>query len=101
MTDKPAALLDDAATQLLAVGCSEPEQVDAALRLRCLWAVEELRGIGARAQRDLASHDVEDPSSLIDGVLAALDRVGAEPDTDAPVAATVREVVEKLRGTRW
>jgi hypothetical protein len=94
-------LLDETATQLLAIGCGDPDQVDAAVRLRCLWAVEELRGIGAHARRDLEPGHVGDVPGVIDAALAGLDRVATAPGSDAPVAATVREVVERLRGPRW
>jgi hypothetical protein len=94
-------LLDDAATHLLAVGCGNPDRVDAVVRLRCLWAVEELRGIGAHARRDLEPGDVDDVPGVIEAALSALDRVAGAPDTDASVAATVRAVVEKMRGPRW
>jgi hypothetical protein len=94
-------LLDETATHLLAVGCGDPDRVDAAVRLRCLWAVEELGEIGAHARRDLESHDVDDVSGVIDAALAGLDRVATAPGSDASVAATLREIIEKLRGPRW
>jgi hypothetical protein len=102
MTDgRVSSLLDDAATQLLAIGCADPDQVEATVRLRCLWAVEELRGIGALARRDLEPHDVHDVPGVIIGALAALDRVAADIGTVGEVAATVRGVVERLRGAWW
>lgn len=94
--DRVTSQLDDAATHLLAVGCADPDQVDAAVRLRCLWAVEELRAIGAHARRDLEPHDVP---GVLNAALAALDQVEAAPSTDAALAATVRAVVDRLRGT--
>jgi hypothetical protein len=100
MIDESAAsVVDDAATRLLAVGCADPEQVAAAVRLRCLWAVEELRSIGALARRDLEPHDVDDVPGAVTVAVAALARVATADGTDVVVAATVREVVERLRGT--
>jgi hypothetical protein len=93
--------LDEAATQLLRIGCADPDRVDAAVRLRCLWAVEELRTVGAHPRRDLGPHGDADAPGVISAALTALGRVAAAPGTDASVADTLREVIEKLRDTPW
>lgn len=70
--------LDDAATQLLAVGCADPTLVGPELRLRCLRVVERLGSVGARPRRDLSPPGEPALSKAVDAAISALARLPPE-----------------------
>jgi hypothetical protein len=72
MADPHDGGLDGAATLLLAVGCADPFATDPAVRLRCLWAVERLRAVGARPERDFELLMSDQVSATIHDALAEL-----------------------------
>lgn len=87
--------MDDAATGLLAVACTDPTITTAELRLHCLWAVERLRGVGARPTRDL--HRTVDVMATIWSALTALDAWRGERADRAVVDEVARTVRDALR----
>jgi hypothetical protein len=69
------AILTDAATLLLAVGCADPSEVLPGVRLRCLSAAESLRSIGARPDRHWPPISGSDACALVLQARAALHRL--------------------------
>jgi hypothetical protein len=89
MVDPTGGGLDGAATCLLAVGCADPFETEPAVRVRCLWAVEQLRAIGARPERDLQPLAGDLVGATIRAALTALTALTALPTglTEQPAVA--------------
>jgi hypothetical protein len=67
--------LDEAATWLLAVGCSDPYSARLHVRLRCLCAADLLHEVGAQPRRTLEPFSGEELRGALFRGIAALDQL--------------------------
>ncbi len=100
MTDRAAWVwrLDDAATVLLVIGCADPAEVPAAVRLRCLRAADRLRSVGARPQRSwtpLTTSQLRDALAEVPTALSDVPHDLADTGVVAEVVGTVRGLVDE------
>jgi hypothetical protein len=93
MAELEPGVLDEAASGLLAVGCADPFGTDPAVRVQCLWAVERLRGVGARPVRVLEPMPTGEIERSIRTALADLTSL-------APENATRWAVVDAIAAAR-
>jgi hypothetical protein len=99
VTDLKRADLHQAASLLLAVGCTDTLVADPAARLHCLWAGELLRTVGARPGRIQDQIPDDDVACTVRAALAALASLPPELASLAAVvdaAETVRDAVETV-----
>lgn len=83
-------VLDEPAAWLLAIGCADPNVVPAAVRLRCLKAVEELRSAGAIPARDLDQPPPSDIRTLLHEAHQCLATLSAEVRSEPLVLDALR-----------
>jgi hypothetical protein len=94
-------------SELLAIGYAEPGRSSPTVRLACLWAVEQLRSMGATLPRAVAAETQHRPdrfSSAVGAIGAVRRAIGAGDELDlADVLslADVLDMVEIALETAW
>jgi hypothetical protein len=99
MPELQGGALDQAASLLLAVGCADPFGTDRGARLRCLWAVEQLRSVGARPDRVLDPITDDAVAGILGAALTALGSPQPSLAGDPPVVDAIAAARAALKST--